>query len=296
MGQFEFDNNTAQIAPIFHVSPETSRPPVFTTRAVRRDDIGELVELDMYGFRAVYDEYEQNPDQLREELREKFEQRIEKVGEDWIRVVEQDGKICGFIMSCPTAKTPEDFVSWEDTTDNGTLETTYSAQGPNVYVVSLTAPRPENNTGESPRNMLIMDQIGKLIQEGYERGFFESRMPGFREWVKQTCVDQSVTFEDLEPGQLDLLATQYANTRIEKEGKLVPLDPQLRLYESVGCKLIKVVPNAYQDGPSLNYGVVAVYENPLPQSLRQKKTARLAVGGLVRAMGRSHKVTRRVFK
>ncbi len=274
-------------------SAERNHEPKFTTRRAQLTDLDALVELDIEAFKAVYAEYDQTDEELREELGEKFAKRLEKIDLDWVRVAEMDGEICGFMMSCPTSKAPEDFVSWEDTTNHGTLEGTYDPNGENVYVVSLTMPRPE--CGDSPKNMLFVDQIGKMIQDGYKRGYFESRMPGLREWVTEECQKRSLDLGKLEQEELTALANEYASSKVIRNGKEVLRDPHLRMYESIGCRFEAVVPDAYQDGPSMNYGVVAVYENPLPASIQRSARMSRMAGGVIRLAGRSHAVTKRLF-
>jgi hypothetical protein len=267
--------------------------PIFRTRRANKDDIDAMVDLDLKGFQTVYQEYGKDQEELRAELRGKFEGRMSKIDLDWVRIAEENGKPCGFIMSCPTAKSPEDFVSWEETTDNGTLENTYNPDGPYIYVVSLTMPRPES--GQSPKNMLFVDQIGKLMQKGYKAGYFESRLPGLRNWMAERCVETGQDFSQLTDQEKFELASEYTTTKVEVNGKQVLLDPHLRMYRSIGCKLLQLVPDAYQDGPSMNFGVVAVYENPLPPSIRKNRVARNVAGSLVRMAGKSHGVVKRLF-
>lgn len=262
-------------------------------RAATEADIDTLVEVDIAAFDSVYREYDTDTEKLREELKEKFAGRLEKVGGDWIQVFERDGQIAGFIACCPTNKTPEEFESWEQTTDNGTLETTYDPNGKYIYVVSLSM-IPEGSSIKG-QNMLFGDQIGKFIQEGYEQAFFESRVPGLRLWVARQCREKGKDVAELSDAERDELANAYFGLKTEVNGKEVPKDRLLRMYDSIGCDLIKIVPNAYRDEPSMDYGVVCVFRNPLPEFLRKNRLASKAIGSVIRFAANSRKLSERLF-
>lgn len=272
---------------------ETRETGVFTTRQATKDDLDTMVAIDIMAFDSVYKEYPLTREELHADIKSKFEKRLAKVDPDWIRVAEEDGELCGFMLTCPTAKKPEDFKSWEDTTDNGTLESTYDPNGPYAYVVSLTMPRPES--GDSPKNMLFADQIGKLVQSGFKAGYFESRLPGLRAWMEEKCIEEKLNIDTLSKEQEFSFAQEYATARVERNGKQVLLDPHLRMYESIGCKLVKLAADAYQDAPSMNYGMVAVYENPLPNFMQKNKFMSRAAGSLIRRAARSHKLMKKLF-
>ncbi|MDB5166441.1 MAG: family N-acetyltransferase [Candidatus Saccharibacteria bacterium] len=272
--------------------------PKFKLRAATEQDIDAIVDVDMKSFSAVYAGYDQDPETLRAELTETFRGRFEKVGGGWMPVLEKDGEIVGFMTCCPTNKTPDEFKSWEDTTDNGTLENTYDPDGKNIYVVTLSV-LPEGSAG---KDMLFADQIGKMMREGYECGFFESRMPGMRSWLNRQMKKSGREIDDLSTEEKDAFAEQYFNLKSVVGGKEVRYDRLLRLYERVGCNCIKMVPDAYQDEPSMNYGVVCVYDGQelfdgsvLPFKLPQNRLTRWAAGGLMQLAARSPKATNKFF-
>ena len=276
---------------------ETGSPSSFTLRAATPEDIAEIVEVDLSSFGAVYNTYGKTKEELREQLIPQFLGRLQKVGGEWMPVLERDGKIVGFMTCCPTNKTPEEFASWEETTDKGTLNDTYDANGKNIYVVTLSVTR----EGSDGMNMLFAHQIGKLMREGYDRAFFESRMPGLRGWVKRKLakdVDaRSTTPEDLEPTSLEQYANAYFAERKNVDGKMKPLDKLLRLYSDIGCKLLKVVPDAYQDPQSLNFGVVCVYDGKkLPLGIGKFGWSRRLAGAWLQKAAYSQQATKQLFK
>lgn len=262
-------------------------------RPATEADIPTLVKVDIEAFDSVYKDYGMTREELQQDLETKFAGRLEKVGGDWIQVFERDGQIAGFIACCPTNKDPKDFVSWEETTDQGTLETTYDPEGKYVYVVSLSMTR--RGSSIKGHNMLFGDQIGKFVAEGYKTAFFESRMPGLRGWVTRQCRLNGTSIQDLSPEEVDAYAHQYFGLTTEIDGKQVPQDRLLRTYAAVGCDLLKVVPDAYQDVPSMNYGVVCTFTNPLPEFVRKNRTASKLIGNGIRLAAKSRKLSEKIF-
>lgn len=273
--------------------------PKFKVRGATLADIDAIVDVDIRSFDSVYSEYEQDEEQLRQELREKFIGRLEKVGSKWMPVLERDGEIVGFMTCSPTNKRPEDFESWEETTDNGTLKSTYDPDGKNIYVVTLSV-LPEGSDG---KDMLYGDQIGKMLSAGYKQAFFESRLPGLREWVVQNKLggaDEKLT--GLSSEDKESYANEYFNAYTDYKGKQVRQDKLISLYERIGCRSLKVVPDAYKDAPSLDFGVVFVYDgkglfdgSDLPFKIPENRFTRWAFGKLVTRAAHSQKIAQKLF-
>lgn len=266
-------------------------------RTSRPDDLDALAEVDVDSFWQVYKNYGKSRADMIAEMKEKFRNRLELIGYDWLQILEcgdKEKEMIGFMMCCPTSKQPEDFISWEDTTDNGTLATTYDPNGHNVYVVSLTMAQGTLHT--EAQNMLYGNLMGKFISGGFDRAFFESRLPGLRAWVGQAAAASGRKVEDISSEELDGMAEHYLHlTKKDKHGKDVAYDPLIRTFSTVGCEFVKVVPNAYQDEPSMNYGVVSVFNNPLPKWSRKAPLIASGVGSMLRAASRSYKLMKKVF-
>ncbi len=256
-------------------APEVDIKPLPKIREYHSSDLDDIVNLDMESFRKVYSEYDKPVDEIRQELRTQFASRIERTGSQWVHILEDEnsGKILGFLMSCPTSKKPEDFESWENTTDNGTLESTFDPNGENIYVVSLTMASNTFNKGYP--DLLYAHLAAKGVELGYSRAFFEARLPGLKRWVQRQCDESNVDFETLTKKDKDQFAEKYFNLKkIDKKGREVPYDPLIRSFSNLGCEFTKVTADAYKDEPSMNYGVVTTFENPLPQHLRPVKPIR----------------------
>jgi hypothetical protein len=268
-------------------------------RPATEADIDAIVDVDLTTFESVYSTYTKERDELRTELREKFALRLSTVGGDWMPVLLRGEDIVGLMTCCPTSKSPEDFKSWEETTDDGTLETTYDSDGNNVYVVTLSV-LPEGSEG---KNMLFAHQIGKAAREGYKLAYFESRLPGLREWIVANKLDGSEDgLAKLSSEQKDEYADEYFELHEEVKGKQVRKDRLIRLYERVGCKCLKLVADAYDDEPSLDYGVVCTYTfsdlfngSALPFKIPENRLTHWLVGSLVQIAARSPKVSNKVF-
>lgn len=276
---------------------ECDARPRFNVREAVEDDIPRLVEIDLRAFKNVYQSYGMSDEELREDLIEKFKGRFELLGGKWMPVVTQkdeggEDKVIGFMTCCPTNKEPEDFESWEKTTDDGKIDTLYNKNGKNMYVVTLSMD-PEVR-GLRAQNMLFMNQIGVIMEQGVKTAFFESRMPGLKGWVERQCRTEGIDSQMLTADQKMEYAETYFGLTREIKGKKVPRDALLRVYADVGCNLEKVMPNAYKDEPSMDFGVLCTYENPLGRLGHNRFIGKFA-GSVAMMASRSHTITRRLF-
>ena len=285
------------------------KEPKFKVRKATLADIPRIVEVDMQSFDKVYQGYVAGSDELRADLTQKFTGRLEKVGGKLMPVLERDGEIVGVMVCCPTSKRPEDFKSWEDTTDNGTLETTYDPKGENLYVVTLSV----LSAGTQAKDKLFVDQMSKMLGLGYKTAFFESRLPGLKNYARNRANHTGKTLEYTTAEELDKYAIDYYNKTDTIDGKEVPYDRLLRLYDRVGCKIIKLVPNAYRDEPSLDYGAVCVYDgseffdgsllrlklprsnSALPVKLPDNKVTRKSLALAMNLVSKSQKLTTKLL-
>lgn len=270
----------------------------FKVREATLEDIPAMAEIDVRSFSKVYEGYGQTEDEQRESLIRMFGHRYELLGGKWMPVVTRKNdagteELVGFMHCCPTSKDPSEFTSWEDTTNNGKLDTLYDPDGKNLYVVTLSMdPRVKGQRGQ---NSLILQQIGSLVQNGLDTAFFESRMPGLRSWANRQCRTTGRDINGLNDAEKTALAQEYFGMKRERKGKQVPMDPLLRVYDGVGCKLLQVVPNAYQDEPSMNFGVLCTLDNPLPARVRQSAVVRNLVGGTMKLAAKSSWLTSKLF-
>ena len=250
-------------------------------RPFRSDDIEEMVDLDLQSFWNVYTAYDKPIADIREELINKFSGRVETTGPDWVDILEDinTGSIVGFLMSCPTNKRPEDFISWEDSTDNGSFKNLYDKDGKRLYVATLTISPGLLKSDSNIDNLLYASLTSKALSRGYEGAFFESRLPGLKKWIqKQTGVEDP---SKMNPKILDEYANQYAHLKNNINGREVFYDSLLRSFDDFGCRFTGPIRNAYQDEPSLNYGMLAEIDTPL-KTKRFRRPIQILAGHAIR--------------
>ena len=263
-----------------------------TLRYAAVTDVPEIVDIDLHTFDRVYREYDQDHHSIRDELLDKFAKRLDNVAK-WTPVVLDRGKIVGFMMGCPTHREPEDFTTWEEMTDNGTLQSTYSSAGRNVYIATLSIVPERSST--PAKSMLFAAQVGRIILNNADQAFFESRLPGLRSWAERHCRQRGVRLDELSEHETTALAQTYFNLTRTINGKAVPYDRLLRIYHEVGSKFVKLVPGAYRDHPSMDFGVLTVFPNPLPSWARRRRVVRNLIGRLILLAARSPMIARRMF-
>jgi hypothetical protein len=190
-----------------------------------------------------------------------FEKRLAVAG-DWMLLAQYRGEVVGFISAQPTNQEPGEFTSWEQSTDHGTLGSTYEPEGRNVYVVNLDVLRQGTAVGAQYK---LMTALGvKVLQKGKQQVIFSSRLPGFRDWLNKHKPD----WQSLPASKLDRLAQDYSRLRTLKNGRSELQDRLLRFYDQAGFKQVKVVPGGFKDPASLDYAVLCTGSNPLPEWLR----------------------------
>lgn len=174
---------------------------------------------------------------------EMMKQRIKvsnEQGTGWFWIAEQDGKIIGLLSLQPTMKAVDNFISWEDSTANGTLTSTFQEDGENLYVVALTCTQ---SAPDKTVDLLLIRAACKWIEAKKRCAFFCGRMPYYYKHKEQ------------------ITAEEYFQA---KDNAGEPLDPQIKLYTDMGFSARKLVPNAFKgDWQSGGYGVLFVADNPL---------------------------------
>ena len=173
--------------------------------------------------------------------REKVESRIQTFPEGSFVVTLSNGEIVGYLslqfinydLENPKAS------SWDEMTDCGTIRKSHLIDGAYIFGVGMSVSPRYQNMGIATRLFFATWAIGV----GYNRRgcMLGSRMPGYAD-VKDRYSPE-----------------QYVQLRRE-DGKL--FDPELRLYEGDGFRLICLLPNYENDPPSCDYGVLVYQGNP----------------------------------
>lgn len=258
---------------------------MFKVRHPNNNDIPALLEIEFDRYSTLYSEM---PDK-KNEVRSRFEKRL-SIAREWTWVLEQNGEVVGFITGQPTSSEPSEFKSWEESTNNGTLEGKFFPEGKNVYVVNLDVKR---SATKHNGQYLLMAYLGAAaVRQGKEKVVFESRMPGFRDWIYNS--------ENISPNEWNNMSAEnklrkaevYVSLTTIVNGKEVLHDRLLRFYEGSGFTFVKVYPNAFEDVESLNFGVLCVGFNPVPTRLRLKPINHV-VAWLFEILGKNQRMLER---
>lgn len=249
-------------------------------RRTRLEDIDRLADLDLELFAKAYGE--KLP--TKEAVIDMLTRRYHNTAGELMFTAELDGQIEGFVTALRTNKGEEGFESWEDSTANGTLDGKVEPKGKYVYVVNMTISPKGTAMGAKP--MLLANLFADGVRGGAAYGFFESRMPGFRRWLTKSgkMTDDPETLHDH--------ALEYFDVR-RRDGQR--LDKHLRMHERDGFELGRVVPNAFDDYESLDFGVVCKADSPLPKTLQKIAPARWAFAGALRQIAKHPKILNKVF-
>ena len=241
--------------PVVYSEQRERAKSVVKTRAATPEDLDRIVELDLKMFRKAYGEELPSADSVRAMMASRLE-NVQNGG--WMMVCEVDGKVEAFISAFRTNKAESSFVSWEDSTSNGTLDGVVDPDGRYVYISNMTVGAKASKF--HGREMIMTRLFGEVIKEGgVEYGYFESRLPQFRGWLNRQGIDSSTLTKD----DLDHLADTYASATEEQNGKRQAVDFQVRMYENAGMERGTVVADAFQDPESLGYGIV--FKAKVPQ-------------------------------
>lgn len=206
----------------------------YRVRLAQKQDIPAIAALDTSRYEDITPVYADDPTAM-------FEARLANAPK-WFYVMEDvDGTIVGILSTAPTTKSPDQFVSWNDSTANGTLEGVVEPKGKWLYVTALTTSEEVGRNGEEDR--LIAYGLGATIRRGIGVAYFSGRMPGYH------------YHSEMSP-------RQYYDAKDPDNPKLA-LDKQIRLYEGWGMKRIRLVKDGFAaDWKSAGYGVLFRYDLP----------------------------------
>jgi hypothetical protein len=201
--------------------------PKIEVRAAVLEDMAGVYEMDATLYGNILEE------QTQDSPINMFKTRFHNChGYFWVALV--DGKIEGFLSAQPMKN---------KTTTDGTFEGTFDPASDSVYIAALSVTKKGSDLDCTDRLLAI--GMKKAVLDNRHYAYFIARMPGYHK------VKDKMTPEE------------YYEAKIEKNGKQVPLDWQLRMYESLGTKRIRLVLNGYEpDWESGGHGVLCVMEMP----------------------------------
>ena len=152
-------------------------------------------------------------------------------------------EVVGLLSGQRTKYATELFESWEDCTNNVTLDGTGDLKSKIAYVAALTVSSKGSHLNAT--DQLIVEAISKAISDGVETVFFSGRMPNFHRFESK------------------MSAEEYYNATRMRRGQKVALDPQIRFYEEMGMKRSRLVENGFLgDSESRGYAVLFTFDLP----------------------------------
>jgi hypothetical protein len=232
-------------------------------RGATMGDLDALVTIELAAYQGVYGA---EPDQaVVDGVRDKYQERIEFLG-NYIRVLEtpEDG-VYGMIVCCPTNLSRDELLTADiDMTDNANIRNAYDADGKSGYVVNLAVHPDKQGIGASA--LLFADGMAVAMEQGVERTFFESRLPGFQKWLDKRFGAEAAS--ELTEDNLDGLVEEYASATRIVRGQERPVDSLLRIYTDIGAVPLRIVKDAWKpDRPSKSYGMLCELELPKPEAV-----------------------------
>lgn len=223
-------------------------------------DIDRLVDLEFETFHDIYQENPTEPNAIKDMLLSRF-----NIIQDLMIVGEIEGSIEGVMACLRTNRDANQIKSWEETTNYGTIIDSHTPEGKNFYIINLAVT--ERGSEKNLSDQLIANMLGKFIKSQGSQAQLLSRIPQFSQWIKEN----NVLFDDLSIEKQDNLAQSYTEKTKIVNGKERLYDGVLQRYVTAGAKPIAVLRDGYTDPSSLNYGVLCVYENPLPTCMIKNK-------------------------
>lgn len=124
--------------------------------------------------------------------------------------------------------------NWEKTSGDGTLST-HDPKGDCAFGIDLSVP-PGAVAGDQLIEMGILSAVVLANKKGV---FLGSRAPRYHKSANKMAIEEYIGL-----------------------GGGKNHDPEIRLYQSEGFRIVKVIPNYMEDPDSLNYGILMFWENP----------------------------------
>lgn len=198
-------------------------------------DVEQIVAVDDSRYAGITSQYASS-------LEDMFLKRIEN-SYGWFWVAEVNGRIEGLLSCLPVASSPESFISWDECTADGTLEGKYDPASDVVYVVALTTT--PIGTKLDVADLLLATGLAKAVRSRMRLAFFSGRLPGYHSFART------------------MTALDYYNATVEIGGKLRAMDAQVRHFESLGLKRVRLVEGGFpEDDESCGYGVLFKMDIP----------------------------------
>ncbi len=193
------------------------------------------------------------PENLRAS-REMYESRLGTFPQGTL-IAEMEGKIEGVVVvQIINSTSIPDIRSWSEATDDGYIRNSHDPKGNSLYGVNLSVcPRIQSRVA-----VALLEAVGKLvIRHNFKQIVFGGRIPSFARYVGRYCEKNGISA--ISDEKRDKIAEHYIQATSRRGN---PSDPEITFYQKAGMKMIKLLPNYFDDPESLNYGVLFIGLNP----------------------------------
>lgn len=170
-------------------------------------------------------------------------------------IAESEGNIEGVVVvQILNFNSTPDISSWNQATDYGYIKNSHNPAGNSLYGVNLSVCQGSQNRVA----MTLLEAVDKLaIRLDLKQIALGGRIPRFARYLKQYCQKNGISV--ISDEERDKVAEHYMRAT-NRRGN--PLDPEINFYQKAGTKIIKLLPNYFDDPESLDYGVLLVWLNP----------------------------------
>jgi hypothetical protein len=198
---------------------------------IRQATINDLKAYDQLQAERWSDENRASYDNLKTRLR---------VHPQGMLVAEEKGRVVGMVFAMRLADYDYDNPpSWYAVTNNGTCDN-HVPEGKIIFGVDLSTAR---GVGAKAGDKLLVGIARLAIRENIKWCMLGGRLPGYHNYSDKMSAEEYLWSKD-------------------GEGNYV--DPQVKFYTSVpGLKVVKALPDYFEDPESKNYGVLLRWRNPL---------------------------------
>lgn len=194
----------------------------YALRSATQEDVAEIVNLDNLVWGNMG------------ATREMIASRIRTFSRGQIVGVSEDGRIVGYVSIQYVQNLEQTAATWNTITDNGTISHSHSDDGQYIFGVNLKV-HPDHGGLGFPLQARVWHLC---VREWKIGGYIGSRVPSYHRVQKRYPIENWVLGE---------------------KGK--SHDAEVRYHQKAGFRILRIVPEYFQDPESLDYGVLMYAPN-----------------------------------
>lgn len=148
----------------------------------------------------------------------------------------KDNEIIGYTAAQRINDLPKT-ITWDSVTDNGFIAKSHCPDGKFLYGINLSVHYSAAKLG-IVHGLMTCFVLKELVWRGIQGIYIGSRMPGFSNYKNK---------------HNNASADYYA---FKKNNHGLLIDPELRIYQSHGFEVVRILPDYFPDPSSENFGVL----------------------------------------